>query len=206
MKFILKSLLAISGVVPLLSTQAIADVSCVSNHQGIVTKVLMLDLDGTAYSKLNNKKTLLTGKYTCTAYGEEYGVLRLPHGTIKNVINKPYIQKWTAFEHHSINGKPTGLQTTWYSNGRKLSQVDLVNGKGLMTWWYPTGEKSAQVNVYITSSKLPGLMMTYQNLMGYYQMEGEYNSWHKNGNLNVTGVFNNGKLEIKSLPWWEKLL
>lgn len=205
MKFILKSLLSISTLALMLSTPAIADVSCVSNHKGTVTGVLTLDLDGTAYTEIDNKKTPLTGKYTCTAYREEMsGGLRLPHGWIKNVISKPYVQKWTAFEHRSINGNLAGLQTTWYSNGKKLSEVDLVNSKGLMTWWYPTGEKAAQVNVYIATSKLSGLMMQYQNLMGYYQMEGDYKSWYRNGNQSVTGVFNNGKLEVKALPWWKK--
>jgi hypothetical protein len=204
MKFILKSLLSISAVALMLSTQAIADVSCVSNHKGVVTGGLMLDLDGAAYTEIDDKKTPLTGKYTCTVYKEEVsGGLRLPHGWIKNVISKPYIQKWTAFEHHSIDGKLTGLQTTWYSNGKKLSQVNLINSKGLMTWWYPTGEKAAQVNVYIAASKLPGLSMAYQNLMGYYQMEGDYKSWYRNGNQSVTGTFNDGELEVKVLPWWQ---
>ena len=201
MKFLLRSLLSISAVVLMFSTQAIADVSCVSSHKGTVTGILMLELDGSAYTEIDKKKTPLTGKYTCTAYNEESGGLWLPHGWIKSVISKPYVQKWTAFEHHSVNGKLDGLQTTWYSSGEKLSEVNLVNGKGLMTWWYPTGKKSAQVNVYITTSKLPGLMMTYQNLMGYYQMEGDYKSWYRNGNQSVTGTFNDGELKVKELPW-----
>jgi hypothetical protein len=198
-------LLSIIAVTLLLSTQAIADVSCVSNHKGTVTPGLMLDLDGTAYTEIDNKKTPLTGKYTCTVLGEEFGKLRLPHGTTWSGISKPYVQKWTGFEHHSIDGRPTGLQTRWYSNGKKLSQVNLVNSKGLMTWWYPTGEKAAQANVYIAPTKLPGLTMAYHLLvMEYYQMEGDYKSWYRNGNQSVTGVFNNGKLEVKALPWWEK--
>ena len=80
--------------------------------------------------------------------------------------------------------------------GYKLSEVNLVNGKGLMTWWYPNGESAAQVNVYVASSRKGVVSINHGQIMEYYQMEGAYEAWHKDGNQYVSGTFNNGKLKV----------
>lgn len=195
MKFISKSLLLISTL--LLLVRANADVMCISPDV-LLGDLSLLD-DGTvSIIKKGSRGVLLTGRFKCIMNEEENGFFNLPHGKVETGISKPYVQRWAGMVHHYVNGKPTGLQTRWHSNGKKLSEVDLVNGKGLMTWWHPNGQRAAQVKVYVASSGKGNVSINHGQIMAHYKMEGSYKSWYKDGNQNVIGVFNNSKLEIKN--------
>lgn len=195
----MKNILLIIAIALLFSIQANADVMCISpnpNHGG-----LSLSDDGTAHAQefkdgVWSGALPLTGKYRCIMNDEETGFFNLPHGKVETGISKPYVLNWTGIEHHVVDGKPAGLQTRWHSNSKKLSEVNLVNGKGLMTWWYPNGKRAAQVNVYVTSSRKGVVSINHGQIMEHYQMEGGYEAWYKDGNQYVSGTFNNGKLEV----------
>ncbi len=105
------------------------------------------------------------------------------------------------------DGKKDGLQTVWYSNGQKMSELtwndgkliaavtwkpngekcpvtNVVNGNGLRTWYYENGQKHREGN--FKDGKPEGLST----------------SWHENGLKQMEVTFKGGKMNGLLTSWY----
>ena len=69
-----------------------------------------------------------------------------------------------------------GLQTTWYENGLKKSEINYKKGKydGLWTDWYGKGQKKSEINYK------KGKLISYK----YWNEDGSVNKeWNEDGSV-----------------------
>ncbi len=94
--------------------------------------------------------------------------------------------------YYNTSYKRTGLQTTYYSNGQKLSELMYIKGKpeGKYTTWYETGEIKSEI-FYNNGMRNGKMIEYYKNGQKSREMEYKDNSyvscseksWYENGNI-----------------------
>ena len=78
-------------------------------------------------------------------------------GWAKNIHDDGQVRMLIQFK----DGKPDGLNTSWYDNGQKEMEGNLKDGKedGLWTWWNESGQKELEGNY--KDAKKDGLWILY---------------------------------------------
>ncbi len=127
---------------------------------------------------------------------------RIGSATAKLVKGKYYVLQETWYENgqkrhdfNLLNGQNEGKQTSWYENGQKESEGVFLNAKqeGKQVKWYEDGQKEYEAN-YLNGKK-DGLQKTwYEN--GQMASETNYKDENKEGLW--TAWYENGKTKVKS--------
>ncbi len=118
-----------------------------------------------------NSKTPFTGKIISKIPGEDY------ISSLKETQESYY-----------ENGKKDGIQTRWYRNGQKQTEINYKNGEldGLYVSWYENGRR--RYEEYYRNGKLD---------------DGACHSWYKNGQKREERYWKNGKLDGTQTFWDE---
>ncbi|MDB9881818.1 hypothetical protein N8368_00690 [Bacteroidia bacterium] len=113
------------------------------------------------------------------------GLLVSKGGTIK--VWQPNGERIGSATAKLVEGKYYVLQETWYQNGQKQYEFNLLNGQneGKQTSWYENGQKESE-GVFLNGKQ-----------------EGKQLKWYEGGQKESEGVFLNGKQEGKQLKWYE---
>ena len=99
-------------------------------------------------------------------------------------------------EHQVIyeNGRKTGDETFWSSNGSRLWtwQRDMKNNRAIWTHYWPNGNKKNES----TWNTKPEARDLKRHFLGYVA-DGPSRQWDEHGNLIATNIFINGDLEVR---------
>ena len=132
-----------------------------------------------------------------------------PHPDKYNGVLESYYED--GRKSYEATNKPHGLETAWFRNGSKNSEIRYVDGikNGLEEVWYENGTLRAKLP--FTNGMLEGVFETwYEN--GNKQCEdpykngkrvGVFRSWHENGNKDKEYTCENGMI-IGMIKCWDE--
>ena len=116
------------------------------------------------------------------AIAQETNILQLKDvDGIKYFHNAPFTGKAYTYsgdgsktsESNFMDGKLSGIQTSWYKNGKIYSTAEFKDGKfnGLMTYYYENGQIKSQ-EIYVNDFRNGLAVYFYEN--GQKESEGHY--------------------------------